>query len=272
MRRLTILPSVAAVVFGFMLLSSPLVAAQGASPALAGITVVGHGEATAPAELASLNIIVSEANFGPPVVPQPGVVPGERERTAVAPIVASLVDAGVAEDEIDVIVGPSIVDFGTYAGPAMAVIHFTVETPNVEQLNELVDGATTAAADERLIIGRTTAAYSIEDCSALMNEARELAVADARAQADTMAEFLDVSVGDVIASRDVAPVAQPAFGPYGVPVTAVNTCGSEAVTESVFSLLAAPPFDSTEDAEVSAYADLELTFEMTGAAGATPAS
>jgi hypothetical protein len=271
MRRLTVLPSAAAVVLGFMLLSSPLVAAQGASPALAGISVVGSGEATAPADTATINLIITEANFGPPTIPQPGVVPGERERTAVAPIVASLVDAGLAEDAIDVIVGASIVDFGTYAGPAMAVIRFTVDGPKIDQLNDLMDGATAAAADERLFIGRTTAVYGVDDCASLKNDAREMAVADARQQAETMAGYLDVSLGGIIASRDVTQPPQTSFNPYGPPL-ALNTCELAEEADSIFSVLALPPFDPTAEVEVSAYADLELTFEMTGAAGATPAS
>jgi uncharacterized protein YggE len=263
--------SIVVTLLGLALMGTPFVAAQGGSSILPGITVTGHGEATAPADTATLNIIVSEANYGPPVVPQPGVVPGERERTAVAPIVASLVDGGIAEDQIDVIVGASVVDFGTYAGPAMAIIRFTVDSPTLEQITGLVDGATAAAADERLLIGRTSAVYGVADCATLETQARELAVADARDRAEAMAGFLDVSLGDIIASHDVAPETQAGFGPYG-PVVPMNTCTSTDAATSLFGAISLPPFDPTAEVEVSAYAEIELTFEMSFDFGATPST
>lgn len=218
-----------------------------------------------------MQIVVGEANYGGPALPQPGMPAGERERDAVAPIVAALVDTGVPEDQIDVIVGPSIAELGTYFGPAMALIRVAVDDPEQEQLSELVNTATTAAAEERLVIGRTSAVFGIDGCSELEREARELAVEDAYQQADIMAELLGVSRGDILGASDVASDSQAAFSAYG-PVLSVNECGAWVIALSPYAVSALPPFDPTAEPEVTAYAVPQLTFDLLENAGATPAT
>lgn len=169
------------------------------------------------------------------------------------------------------IVGPSIAELGTYFGPAMALITVVVDDPEREQLSELVNSATTAAADERLVIGRTSAVFGIDDCSELEREAREMAVADAYQQVDIMDELLGISRGDIVGTRDVVTASQSVSGPYG-PVLPVNECGSEDLALSLYSALALPPFDPTAEPEVTAYAVLKLTFDLMQDAGATPAA
>ncbi len=247
-----------------------LVSAQGTPSEGPGISVIGHGEASAPAETGTLHITVGEGNYAGPVVPQPGVTPGERERESVSPIVEALVDAGVQEDQIEVLVGPSIAEQGTYFGPATAVIRVTVDSPDRDQLGELVDAASVAAAGERLVVGRVSATYAVEDCAPLEREAREMAVADAHTKADVMAELIDVSRGDIIGTRDVSSESQAGFGPYG-PVTSSSTCGQEDLTVSVYGAFSLPPFDPATEPEVTAYAAVELTFAIAGDADATPA-
>lgn len=265
----SVLRSIVVVLLGIVLSGSSLGAAQGTSPALPGISVVGRGEAHAPADTATLQIAVGELNYGGPTVPQAGVVPGERERDVVAPIVTALVDAGVPEEQIDVIVGPSVAEMGTYFGPAMALIKVVVDDPEREQLSDLVDTVTAAAADERLVVGRTNALYSIEDCSPLEREAREAAVEDAYQQAEVMTELVGVSLGDITGVRDVPSEPQAGFSPYG-SVAPVSTCGSENLAAATYGALALPPFDPTMEPEVGAYAAVEVTFDMAGSAGATP--
>jgi hypothetical protein len=149
----SILRSIAVVVLALGLSGFSPGSSQDLSSDQQGISVIGRGEARAAADTATLQIAVGELNYGGPTLPQPGVEAGERERDAVAPIVAALVDAGVPEEQIDVIVGPSVAELGTYFGPAMALIRVAVDDPEQEQLSELVNAATTAAADERVVIG-----------------------------------------------------------------------------------------------------------------------
>jgi hypothetical protein len=98
-----------------------------------------------------------------------------------------------------------------------------------------------------------------------------LAVEDAYQQADIMAELLGVSRGDIVGASDLASDPQAAFGAYG-PVLPVNECGSGDIALSPYAVSALPPFDPTAEPEVSAYAVLELTFDLLENAGATPAT
>jgi hypothetical protein len=273
MRAGSVLGSIVIVMLGMSLSASSLLAAQEALSAPPGISVIGHGEARAPADTAMLQLLIGDPNYGGPAFPQVGGTPGERERETVAPIVTALVDAGVQEDEIEVIVGLSLAEVGTYFGPAIALIVVAVDSPELEQIGELVDTATVAAADERLVVGRTSVVYAIEDCSPLEREARELAVADARHQANIMADLVGVSRGDVIGTRDLpAEPSQAAFGPYGpVGPTQASTCDSEAFATSPQAAFLLPAFDPRMEPEVTASAVLELTFAITGGIGATPA-
>lgn len=193
--------------------------------------------------------------------------------TGCGPIVTALIDAGVPEDEIDVIVGPFLAEVGISFGPAIAMIVVVVNDPKSEQLGDLVDTATAAASNERLVVGRTSAVYAVEDCVPLEREAREMAVNDARYQADIMAELVGVSLGDIIGTRDLpAEPSQATFGPYG-PVMPTNTtpCGSEALLTNPYATFLLPPFDPTIEPEVTVSVVLELTVAVTGSTGATPA-
>ncbi len=273
MRAGSVLKSIVIVMLGMTLSVSSLGAAQDVPSALPGISVIGHGEARVPADTATLQLVIGDPNYGGPVFPQAGGTPGERERETVTPIVEALVDAGVPEVEVEVIVGPSLAEVGTPFGPAIALIVVVMDSPELEQIGDLIDTATIAAADERLVVGKTSMVYAIEDCSPLEREAREMAVADARHQADIMAELVGVSRGDVIGTRDLpAEPSQAAFGPYGpVAPTQMSTCDSEAFATNPQAVYLLPSFDPRMEPEVTAYAVLELTFAITDSTGATPA-
>ncbi len=270
MRARSVVRSSVVALVGIMLAGASLVGAQGTSPGQLGISVIGRGEASAPADTVTLQLTVAEPNYGPPSAPQPGVVPGERERTVVAPVVAALVAAGAPEDRIEVVVGPTIADFGTSFGLALALIEVVVDNPEREQLGDLVSAAAVAAADERLAVGRISAVYAVADCAPLEREARELAVADAQRQADVMAELIGVSRGEIVGTRDVSADAQSLFSPYG-PVAPPSACGAEAPATTGYGAYVLPPFDPTAEPEVTAYATIELTLAMAGSPGATPA-
>lgn len=244
-----------------------LALAQGAPTLSTGIAVIGHGEATAPADIAVLQLGISSGNLGGPPVPEPA----ETQRQAVAPIVQALVDQGIAEGQISVLVGPYVNGYAGYYGPAIAVLMVTIDDPGAALLSDLVDTAATAADGERLVLGTVGAVFALTDCSAIIREVRQAATDDARTQADTMATLLGVSLGDVTASRDLPRDQQQAsYGPYG-PSQPTDPCGGidTAIASAVgFSL---PPFDPASEPSVRVEADIELTFTVTGDA-ATPSA
>jgi len=275
MRRIFFLPWVITALVCSVVWSPPLALAQ-AAQGIPGITVFGRGEASAPADTATLLIVVGEPNYGPPPVPQPGVVPGEREREAVAPVVAALVEAGVPEDEIDVFVGSAISVFGTEFGPATAALRITLDSPTVDRINDLIIAATSGAAEERLVVARVLGVYSVQDCGALERDAREQAVMDAREQADTMAGLLGVLLGPVVSSRDITAqspaLGEYGFAPYGPPDLSRDCEEQSELADSVSRFIYLPPLDLLAEPEVSSYASVELIFSISTETEATPAT
>jgi uncharacterized protein YggE len=111
--------------------------------------------------------------------------------------------------------------------------------------------------------------YGVADCATLEREARVAAIADGREQAASHAEILEVSLGDVIASRD--DLYSAIYGTSG-GYAPINSCTSQAVGPSISSLYSATPFDPGLPAEVTVVVNVELTFEIATDGDATPAS
>ncbi len=167
------------VLFGFALLAVPFASAQDAAPLTSVVSVIGYGEASAPAETATIHITITDGNYGGPPIAQPGATPGARDRESVAGVVAALVDAGIAEGEINVFVGTSVANVGSFSGPARAILQFPLDTPDNARINELVDASAVAAVDESLLVGQVSALFNVADCNAVISQAREAAIADA---------------------------------------------------------------------------------------------
>lgn len=172
--------AIIALMFCFTLLGSQVAAAQQTADSASGLTVTGYGEASAPAETATLQLAITSDNFAPPQSPPPGSIPGAQERESVAPIVSSLTALGIAEEDIEVIVGPYIANAASFTGPAIAMIRVTVTDPSAETITDVVDAASAGAAEQRLFVGGVDATFDVTDCAALEVQARESAIADAR--------------------------------------------------------------------------------------------
>lgn len=253
---------------GLLLMGAPLVSAQDAPVAGPSITVVGYGEASVPAETARIQLTVSGNTYGPPPVPRPGATPGAEERESVAPVVAALVDAGIEEDQIEVLVGPSIGDWYAYSGPAIAVLRFSLDSPDLARITEIVDAASVGAADEGLLIGPVGALYEVADCSPLERDAREAAITQARANVDVQAELLGVTTGNVVGSRDIPVDFSLGSIQYGgVPPDQ----GCSPLVDAGPSLRLAP-IDPTIEPMVTVRMQVEVSFEITEVDVATPES
>ncbi len=255
-----------AIILGTALLG-PMVAYAQDNPA--GVTVVGYGQASAPAESATLRFVIGEATYGPPTAPDPDATPGAQEREAIAPVIASLTNAGVPDEGIEVIIGPYVRDSYGFGGPAIALLRVELNEPDSQGITELVDAASIGAAQERLLISQVGVIYSVEDCAALEREAREQAIADARQRADVQAGLLNVTIGDLLASRDLPSSLDTALTFYG-PIQQASGCAPFDVSGAVVTPYNWPSFDPTADAEVIVYAQVELTFSMAGDTEATP--
>lgn len=268
MRCRTIVQSALTALLGLLLIGSPL-AAQGDSASLTGITVTGYGSASAPADQATIILALAESNYGPPTTLQPGATPGASERRAATPAVNALVQAGIAEANIDVIVGPSVDSFGGYGGPASALLRFTIDNPSPEQISEIIDAATVGAADERLLLGRVGVQYKVEDCSPLLREARENALEDAHERASLQAELMDVSLGSITGSRDVRTESDAMI--LGGPIL-LSSCAPGAEASNRYAPFNLPTFDPTAPADVLVTMNMDVSFGIEEEMTATPAS
>ena len=241
--------------------------AQDGAPAIAGgITVIGYGQAAAPAETATLQLVATEEEAGPPRAPDPDATPGAAEWEAVAPIVDGLVAAGVAEADIAVVVSAAIGEFYGPGGPGVARIDVAVARPTVERLTALIDAAIVAGAEENLLLGLIGVAYEVADCRPLERRARAAALEDARARAAIQAELLGVGLGAPVATRDVAVAPAAALSAYYGPYAPTEAGCAPPLPDIATGLpITAPPFDPTREAAVEAYAQIEVRFAVAGA-------
>lgn len=235
--------------------------------AVDGVTVVGYGEATAPAETASIQLLITRGEFfgGPPPAPRPGVTPGEEERELLVPIVEAITAEGVAQGDIGVVVSPVPEVFGYGpGGPAVGRIDLAIAQPTDEGLTSFLAAVSFAAADQRLTLGQVGVLYEAADCAALEREAREAAIADARQRAEVQAELLGVQIGPVTASADM-PVASSALDYFsGLPVPS-NSCAPPTAAGAPAApglRVTLPSLDPAAEPEVEVYAQVSLTFAI----------
>jgi uncharacterized protein YggE len=269
MRRVPLLSSVVAFLLGSLLLAAPLATAQTVPPPLAGISVLGSGQASATAETATVvlmlgsNFYYEDPKMMEPVTATPTAPPEE----VVVPVINALVGAGVPETGIEILANPYSGDYGPGGGPMTVLLRFELQNPTTEGISQILDAALPAARDAGLFVNMSGVIYGVADCATLEREARIAAIADAREQASVQAELLDLSVGDVIASRDDIYSAMM-YGGY-VPI---NSCTSQVYSPSISTLYSAPPFDPSMPAEVMVVVNVDLTFEIVPASEATPAA
>ena len=235
-----------------------------------GITVTGFGLASAPAETAELQMIVGQPNYGPPTGPTPGATPGAEERGLAQAVVSSLVDAGVAQSDIEVIVSPV---FSGYYGPSggVARVDVTVQSPTADRVAELIDAATVGAANERLVLSQVGVGYGVADCAPLQREARVAALSDARARGEQQAELSGLTAGAIVGVTDVPVNPAGALSPYyGGAAPVAFACGPTVPMITTGASISVAPYDPSAEAVVNVYAQVAVTYEIVPAAGATP--
>jgi uncharacterized protein YggE len=274
MKRLPFLSTVMALALTVLFAAPSIALAQPVTTSLPGITASGMGTASAPAETAFVVISVGSDSYlyaEGSAMDQPGIEPTVPIVTAeeiAAPIVDALVTAGLSVAEIEINSNTYGGGYGPYGGPQIVFISFELADPTVEGIIELLDPAIAAATSARLFVNMTSVVYGVADCAPLQREAREAAIEDARANAELQADLLDVSLGDVVASREYA---FGAYAPYYGPVP-VNTCSSEGVDPKYIGMYGGPAFDPMLPTEVVVQSSVELTFEILPGSTATPAS
>lgn len=227
---------------------------------------VGDGEARAPAETATLQLLLGPSpfddSFMPSGGPEAGADPGASERDAAQPLVRAIQGAGVPPGDIRVLVSPALQS--GYYGPGGGLygirIDVTVRGPNLDTVNALVNATAAAALENDRGLVAVGVAYAAADCAALQRHARERANDDARANAAAQAQVLGAPLGDLFLASDVAPT-NPDGG-----ATPPNECSPPpAVGQSPFveyQSLSVPRFDPAAPTEAVARGRVSLSFSI----------
>lgn len=242
-------------------------AAQESGPAQ-GITTIGYGEATTPAESAILQILLTQEDFGPPRPPRPSATPGAEQRELSDPVIQALLDAGLTEEDIEVVISPIVGQYYSIGGPGIARIDIAVDEPTRERILELINAAVPVAARQGVLVGQVGVGYNVDDCTALEREARAGAFADATRRAEIQADLLGGELGDPVASNDLPPADSNALVYFGRAVSSEAGCAPPSPSLTEGNSVNLPPFDPAGEAEVEVIAQVAVTFELADAPAA----
>jgi len=247
--------------------------APSAQAAAAGLTVQGYGRATAPADSARVQFVVSKSGeiYPKPLPAEPGAVPEGGVESEIAPAtppeiyptpispspiteadLKPLMDAikaqGVSDADIEVVIYPS----GYYDpyGSGSAGVTVTLRDP-ADRVGALVDAGTQAVNESgTLMLQNVGVLYSVDDCSALLREARRAAVEDGRENGAGLADALGVSLGDILSASEYT------YAPFGP-----SPCDPSFDTYYGYGYEGSP-YDPAMPAEVQIVSNVSISFSI----------
>jgi uncharacterized protein YggE len=235
---------------------------SGSIPTEPSIVVTGSGRAIAPAERALVQLLIvrdepfrGEAGWGSLGTPAAGA--GD----AMAEVTDAIREAGVERAAVRVVASPSLISVcQTNAPCSSARIDVTIEEPDLEKINAIIDAAGEATGEADMTIQDVGAGYSVADCRALQADARTAATADARARAAAQATALGVELGGLLlASEAAADVATDAAGCPTIKGASVDAWWSPGSFG-----LSVPSFDPLAVPEAVVELQVTLAFAMNG--------
>ena len=253
----------------FSVLTSGAAVAQTPVPQQATLVAIGMGEASAPAASATLQFLLgssmmfgmgpmpamTESDSGSPEAggPTPMDMSGQVSEETLQPVVEALIDSGIAEDSIT-IAAPAATDA---FGPSGSVgeVRIAIEQPGEGVIVDAVDLVRDTAPSSGLQVLHVGAMFTPADCTALFQQAREAAIADAQVRVDGLAISLGGTLGALIQASE-----SPGYGPYGV-----SNCGSSGQFSGPYGMNSLPSFDpSSPEATVYVQVTLTYAFETEG--------
>jgi uncharacterized protein YggE len=239
-----------------------------------GIVVQGYGRATAPADTARIGFVVGKSGvvYPEPMPAEPGVIPegtgtegGTAQEVApskpdvlypatpepiteadLQPLLDAIKAQGVSDADIDVTIYPSTY-YGPYGTPTARV---TVTLHDVSKVGSLIDAGNQAVAESGTIyIQNVGVIFSVNDCDALLKEARKAAVEDARDNGAGLAEALGVGLGGIQGATEYN------WDPYGYS-------GCQSQSGPVYDEYEGPSYDPSVPAEVQIVSNVTISFAM----------
>ncbi len=207
------------------------------------ITVIGQGQASAPAEMARLEMRFTNANpfgSGESSLPEPPALKPE----VLQPVVAALEKLGVKRTAI-------AVQAVTTNSLEMQIL---VEQPTRPQLQQIVMTAdNTARRLPGIFLQGTGVQYLVRNCQPLERMARGAALQDARDRALSLATLLNLQIGDILAVTELPILGSP---------SAFTMCGSKAGTPLGPTTGVTPTYDPAAPTEVTLRSSISMTYEI----------
>jgi uncharacterized protein YggE len=215
-------------------------AAQAASGALPGITVIGSAQAKTEPDGAIVRLTVGADEFG--AIGPGGVSMEIVEEDDLNPVAEALQEEGVAEDDIFVDTFVS----GSYGPYGIGAAQITFHWSSPRDLKSVLDVAQAAVRRETdYQIQSLETLFTIEDCQSLEEQARSAALDDVRERAQDLAELADLTLAGITAISEV-----PSFTfAGGVP-------GGCAALQQL------PPFESFSSSEGNSPSEVTVTVNL----------
>ncbi|MEO0984154.1 MAG: SIMPL domain-containing protein [Cyanobacteria bacterium J06639_14] len=231
------------------------------------ISVTGQGRASIPADVARIEILVTNRDpdepyppyeFSPdgiPIEPEPLPEPPPITRISLQGLVDALTSAGVPQSairvNIDVVDSQPYYYYGT--GDSVVV---NLEDPTRDRVNELVqvisDALEGQTPEQTIFVDRLYVDYAIAECSVIEQAAYGDAMADAQLRAEAIAEAMDVSLSETPSVAEL-----PFLGRLLAP------CNEEKDLVSALFYGSEPSFYDPEAlAEVTVYRELMVTYSV----------
>jgi uncharacterized protein YggE len=155
----------------------------------------------------------------------------------------------VSEDDIEVTIIPGGGYYGPYGPETTARV--TVTLRDADKVGPVVE-ASTAAVDETdiLFLQNIGVSYRVDDCDALLDEARRAAIEDARDNGEGLADALGVSRGALLAAWE-----------YSYDPTGYSACAEDSYSYGLYEY-EGPPYNPAAPAEVQIVSNVSLTYAI----------
>jgi len=198
------------------------------------ISVTGVGEAKAKPDMAVINSgVVSEARTAREAL--------AKNNTAMAAVIAALKSAGIADQDVQTSnfsVSPQYPPYQANQPAAQHIVGYqvsnqvTARVKNLAKLGAVLDALVQVGANQ---IGGIS--FDIDQPKPLQNEARKLAVADARAKAELYAAAAHVTLGRVLQISESGGIVVPqiayAMDKLAAPSAVPIAPGQQVLSESI---------------------------------------
>jgi hypothetical protein len=244
-----------------------------------GIVASGYGRVSGPASLAEFQVLISQNYYyggmgysmevdetiavvdASPVasdgfVPYPdpaSMMPPRLTEGDLAPFIDAIVASGVEREGVRIFAPAAASNYTAPSGLAGAQLRFEISQPSLAQLSDLASNLVAIITPQGAAVEHIGVHYVSGDCTALEQEARVIAIADAKERAAGLAAGLGVELGDLIQAADGI-----FLGPYG-------DGGCDPSTPDVFGAYGPgmlQAFDASVPAEAVAYAQVTLTYDL----------